>query len=124
MKSTMTDTTVELTCTCEELATWESQGLAVYATPAQDDHAWAVQVYVGNRPNFLYDFCLATVADFCDAEGWDSLGWQEMTAEEWEGCREDTISLTIPRTKQERRVAQGEAHWRELSKLKENLGAV
>lgn len=102
MQHAMTQTDITLTATFDELATWESNGLAVYATPAADDHAYAVQIYVSSRPNFAYDYCIATVQDFEEAEGLDTLGWQEMSEEEYEEHKDETLSAIVPRTKTNR----------------------
>lgn len=99
MKRTMREMEIVLEASFDELATWESNGLAVYGTPSAD-HAYAMQVYIGNRPNFLYDFVLATVQDFLEAEGLDTLGWQDMTEEELHEHASETLSCTVSRIKQ------------------------
>lgn len=95
----MTADSIALTATFDELCTWEANGLAVYATPAQGDPTYTAQVYVGSRPNFMGDFCLATVQDFCAAVGWTSIGWEEMSREDLAAVASDELTLTVPRRK-------------------------
>lgn len=94
MQQSMTADEIILTATLGELNTWQHTGLAVYATPAQDDHHYAVQVYVGSRPHFMYDFCVATVEDFLKEEGWDCLELAEEDA-----TADDTIRCSVSRRK-------------------------
>lgn len=98
MHQTWTTTDVTLTATCDELATWESNHLAVYATPAVDDPTYAVQVYVGSQAQFRADFVLATVADFLAAAGLETLGWQERTEDEYAAQAGETLTCTVART--------------------------
>jgi hypothetical protein len=98
MDYTINDTTVDITCTFRELCTMESLHQGIYATPtpAMD----ATQCYVSRQPHFTYDFLLATVEDFCAAEGWTDLGWQEMSEEDMDAVADETTRITVPRTKQ------------------------
>ena len=94
----ITESTVELVVCFGELCRWEQHDLAVYATPGTDP--WrAEHVYVASRPAWRDDFLLATVQDFLDAEGIDSLGWQEMTKAEFEHAASDTMSCIVSRQK-------------------------
>jgi hypothetical protein len=99
MNSTMTDDTITITATFEELCTWDSQELAVYATPMTPEADYAAAIYVARGPWYRDDYCLATVEDFCEEAGWDTLGWADMTADEMAQALEQfpPITLTIPR---------------------------
>ena len=83
--------TVTLTCTVGEL--YQMQGLdhGVYTTPSTDGKA--MQCYLASRPRFRYDFALATVQDFCEAVGWDSLA----DYEENDPSLADEVTITVPR---------------------------
>jgi hypothetical protein len=97
MQYTINDTTVDITCTFRELCTMDSLHQGIYATPTPTMDA--TQCYIGHRPHFKDDFLLATVEDFCAAEGWTDLGWQEMRAEDREAVADETTTITVPRAK-------------------------
>jgi hypothetical protein len=86
-----------LMVTIEELARMENLGLVVWATPSPD--GIAQQAYVASRPQWRDDFLLATPADFLAAQGYDSLGWDEMTEEARAQCAHDMITITVQRTR-------------------------
>jgi len=98
MNVEITESNVSMVVSFEELCRWEQLGLGVYATPGQD--LWrAEQIYIGSRPAWRDDFLLATVDDFLEAEGLDSLGWQEMTEAEFEHAASETMQLIVSRQK-------------------------
>ena len=100
MQHTFNEHDVEITCTFLELVDMDSLAYAIYTTPTPQGEA--NQVYIGTKPHFRYDFLLANVEDFCQAAGWDSLGWEDMTEDEIEHQADDVIMITVPRTKQAR----------------------
>lgn len=87
--------TVTLICTVGEVANMEAGLYSVYATP--NTQGEANQVYLANRANFKYDFLLADADDFLAAEGWDTVGWDEMTDEEQEEQGKEEITIVVPR---------------------------
>lgn len=89
--------TVTLTCTVGEIANMEAGLYAVFATPTPD--GLANQLYLGARPQFTYDFLLANAGDFLEAEGWETIDWDEMSDEEQEEQGKETITITVPRTR-------------------------
>jgi hypothetical protein len=92
------DTTVDITCTFSELCFMQNLDQRVYATPTPE--GLANQCYISSQPHFMYDFLLATVEDFCAAEGWTDLGWQEMSEENMDAVADETTTITVPRTQQ------------------------
>lgn len=95
-----TDTdTVTITCTFEDLTMMASLGQALYATPTPQGDA--NQVYLASRPQYQYDFLLASEQDFDEAEGLDiTAGWQEMDDAELAEHAGDTYTITVPRRRQ------------------------
>jgi hypothetical protein len=93
-------TTVDITCTFEELCRMDSFDQGIYATPTPTGDA--NQCYVSSQPHFKDDFLLAIVEDFCEAEGWTDLGWQEMGEEDREAVANERTTITVPRTQQPR----------------------
>ena len=82
-------TTVQITCAFEELVRMDSLNLAIYASPGE------AQLYIGAAPHFRYDYLLATVDDFCAAEGWTSLGWEDRSEEDLEAVASDETTITV-----------------------------
>jgi hypothetical protein len=95
MDIAMTQTHILLTATFAELCRWESQRLAIYATPAAADSAYAVQLYIGNRPHGREDVLFATVEDFLDAAG---MGWAERRETDQTFQAAAIWTCTLPRT--------------------------
>lgn len=95
MKYAITADTIQITCTLEEIAQMELSDWALYATPDAEGHA--THIYYGQQPQWRDDFRVATEQDFCDAEGWNSTGWQEMTEEEQDAVRGDETTITVSR---------------------------
>lgn len=58
---------VHVRMTGERLAAMSDNDMAVYCTPG------ANEVYWSNRPNFVYDVCVAMVEDFLVEVGYDEL---------------------------------------------------
>ena len=104
MKTTFDAKTMTITCSFNELVLTESNGLSVYGTPDLEDYI--VSAYMSARAHFLYDRIVATWEDFCEAEGWDTLGWQEFSQEELGTCGDDETTITLPRNMQEIRGAR------------------
>ena len=96
-------TTITITCIFEELVRMDSNGLAIYAIPTMGGGVAAC--YMANRPAWQQDFLLATVENFCEEEGWTSLGWEEMAAEDLATSADDRISITF--TIQREAIRQG-----------------
>ena len=86
---------VELTVIIEELARMEALGLVVWATP--DPEGLAQEAYIAAHPQWRDDFLLATAGDFLAELGRDMLGWDEMSDEERDACREERVALTVSR---------------------------
>lgn len=86
--------TLTVTATLSELATYESNGLKLYATPTTEGKV--ASTYWASSPSFRDDRVVATVYDFVEAEGYTSLGWQDMTEEEFDSVRDDVYTLEIP----------------------------
>ena len=84
---------VAITLTVGELYQMDGLEQGVYATPSTDGKA--MQLYIASRPQYRYDFCIADVADFCEAQGWDSLA----DYEEDDPSLADEITITRPREK-------------------------
>jgi hypothetical protein len=99
MDYTIHETTVDITCTFAELVKMDSLDHGIYATPTPD--GLANQLYLSHQPHRRDDFLLATVEDFCEEEGWSSLGWEGMTDEELATAEAETdpITITVPRAK-------------------------
>lgn len=93
MRVTINDETCTITCTCGELIRMESLGMGIYATPTPQGDA--NQLYISARPNFKYDFLIATLEDFLAEEGIDTLGWQDMDQEETLALETNTPPTTI-----------------------------
>jgi hypothetical protein len=96
MHYTLGDETITITCTFAELVRMDSLDLALWATPNAEGRAQ--ELYVAARPRWRHDFGVAEVDDFCQAAGWSSLGWEEMTEEELAAQGPETITITVPRT--------------------------
>ena len=91
------DSQVEITCTFDELVTMDSNDLAIYGTPNQDGQA--CQFYKASSRNWQDDFVVATVSSFCEAEGWDSLGWEEMDEATLDSISNDETTIVVSRYK-------------------------
>ena len=105
MKTTFNaDETMTITCSVNDLILMESQKVALYGTPDLEDRI--VSVYMSSQAHFVYDLVVATWEDFCDAEGWDNLGWQAWSQEELDACGEDETTIIVPRNTQELRGAR------------------
>jgi hypothetical protein len=99
MDYTIHETTIDITCTFAELVKMDSLDHGIYATPPD---GLANQLYLSHQPHSRDDFLLASVEDFCEEEGWSSLGWEGMTDEELATAEAETdpITITVPRAKQ------------------------
>lgn len=85
-----------ITCTFGELATMESLDQKIYATPIQGRGTRIpAELYVASKPRFKYDFFFADVENFCEAEGWTSLGAQDMSAEELAAVEDDVHCIDV-----------------------------
>ena len=58
------------------------------------DREWA-QLYIRAASHFRDDYLLAAVDDFCAAEGWTSLGWNEMSDEDLEAVASYETTITV-----------------------------
>lgn len=98
MKRTLTATTISITCTFGELCTWESCGIKIYAIPYLNTHRVA-EIYAADQARFKYDWIVARPYDFYHAAGYDTLGWEDMSQEEYDAACEnsETFTLEIPR---------------------------
>jgi hypothetical protein len=95
MDIAITQTHIILTANFEELRRLESQALAVYATPAPADFTYAVQLYIGRRPQGQEDCLFAMVEDFLDAAG---MRWAERREGDQLPPATATWTCTLPRT--------------------------
>lgn len=95
MYCTMTATEVIITCTFLELADMDLRESQVYAVPDGDGNAR--QIYLARSHQYRDDFLLATIDDFCHAQGWTTLGWIEMTDAEFAAAIEDKYTVIMPR---------------------------
>lgn len=86
---------ITLTCTADEIANMEAGLYAVFATPTPD--GLANQLYLGARPHFKHDFLLANAGDFLEAEGWETIGWDEMSDEEQDAAEQEHLTITLSR---------------------------
>jgi hypothetical protein len=95
MKYTFTENAITITCTFADLVLMDSQTQVIWATPNAEGEAQ--ELYVSARPQWRDDFVVAEVDDFCQAVGWTSLGWEEMTDEELADLYFERITITVPR---------------------------
>lgn len=97
----LNETTVDITCTFADIVRMASQAMAIYATP---DGTGAVvrALYIARRPQERDDVVLATWADFCEAEGWDSTGYADLTEAAYAACQDDETTITVPRALDDR----------------------
>ena len=96
MHTVLNHSTIQITCTFAELALMESNDLNIYGTPSTDGRI--VEVYMASVHKFIDDRVIASWEDFAVEEGWDNLGWQEMSQDDLDACGDDETTITLPRT--------------------------
>ena len=91
METTCTETTIEISCTFDELSTMAYNDAVIWATPERPE------VYIASAKAWRDDYIIANIDDFLQAEGWTSLGWEDMTEEEREAVADDLTTITVDR---------------------------
>ena len=92
MEYSLAPSEITIRVTFDELVKWEHNDLCVYAIMSP-----VIAAYVASRPSWEFDWCLATVEDFLEAAGLDSLGLEEMTEKEYAHQAADIFTHTTSR---------------------------
>ena len=101
MRATINTETITITCGFQDLAKMADMHYAVYATPMLQ--GLANQVYLGQRPQYKYDFLLATLEDFEQELGYE-IDTEDMDEADWEAQEDLEVTITVPRTRPTRNV--------------------